>query len=398
MSQKNFKDIFNMQDNKEKFSLPSSFEEFRGARREGFIKMKKLKESGARVVGIYCTYTPFEIIYAAGLVPVSLCSSSDDATRHAEVDLPKNLCPLIKASYGVALKDACPYFYFADLIVGETTCDGKKKMYELMNNIKDIYVLHLPQKNDEASFKLWLSELHKFKAELERRFDISITDEKLREAIRMGNEERCNLRRFFELGRLNPLPLSGADMSAIQEGFSFNFEREKRNIELKNKTAEIYARWERELKGKKSTRPRILITGCPIIGVREKILRCIEKSGADIVVYENCSGVREKMELIDENTGPMEAIAKKYLGISCSVMSPNPKRFSELGSLIDEYEVDGVIEVVLQACHTFAIEATSVQKFVTKEKNVPYMYIESDYSMNDSGQVSTRIEAFMEII
>ena len=79
-------------------------------------------------------------------------------------------------------------------------------------------------------------------------------------------------------------------------------------------------------------------------------------------------------------------------------MSPNPKRFSELSSLIDEYEVDGVIEVVLQACHTFAIEATSVQKFVTKEKNVPYMYIESDYSMNDSGQVSTRIEAFMEII
>ena len=385
--------------NKEKFPLPKAFEEFTGARREGFLKMKNLKESGAKVVGAYCTYTPLEIIYAAGLVPVSLCSSSNDAIRYAEIDLPKNLCPLIKASYGVAVSDTCPYFYFADLIVGETTCDGKKKMYELMGKVKDTYILQLPQRyDDEASFKLWLNELYKFKNELEKRFEVSITEEKLRDAVRMGNIERENLKNFFELGRLNPIPLSGADMSAIQEGFGFNFEREKRNADLKLKTIEIYKKWEKELKGTKSKRPRILITGCPVIGVREKILKTIEKAGGDIVVYENCSGVREKMELIDENIDPMEAIAKKYLNVCCSVMSPNPKRFDELDSLIDSYEVDGVIEIVLQACHTFAIEATSVHKFVAEKKGKPYMYIESDYSMEDSGQVSTRIEAFMEIL
>lgn len=385
--------------NKEKFPLPKAFEEFTGARREGFLKMKNLKESGAKVVGAYCTYTPLEIIYAAGLVPVSLCSSSNDAIRYAEIDLPKNLCPLIKASYGVAVSDTCPYFYFADLIVGETTCDGKKKMYELMGKVKDTYILQLPQRyDDEASFKLWLNELYKFKNELEKRFEVSITEEKLRDAVRMGNIERENLKNFFELGRLNPIPLSGADMSAIQEGFGFNFERKKRNADLKLKTAEIYKKWEKELKGTTSKRPRILITGCPVIGVREKILKAIEKAGGDIVVYENCSGVREKMELIDENIDPMEAIARKYLNVCCSVMSPNPKRFNELDSLIDEYEVDGVIEIVLQACHTFAIEATSVNKFVSEKKNKPYMYIESDYSMEDSGQVSTRIEAFMEIL
>ena len=385
--------------NKEKFPLPKAFEEFSEARRAGFIKMKNLKESGAKVVGVYCTYTPLEIIYAAGLVPVSLCSSSNDAIRHAETDLPKNLCPLIKASYGVAVSDTCPYFYFADLIVGETTCDGKKKMYELMGKVKDTYILQLPQRyDDKSSFKLWLNELYKFKATLEKRFCVSITEEKLRQAIRMGNIERENLKNFFELGRLNPIPLSGADMSAIQEGFGFNFEREKRNADLKLKTKEIYEKWEKELKGSASKRPRILITGCPVIGVREKILKTIEKAGGDIVVYENCSGVREKIELIDENIDPMEAIARKYLGVCCSVMSPNPKRFNELDSLIDEYEVDGVIEIVLQACHTFTIEATSVHKFVSQKKGKPYMYIESDYSMEDSGQVSTRIEAFMEIL
>ena len=141
-----------------------------------------------------------------------------------------------------------------------------------------------------------------------------------------------------------------------------------------------------------------MITGCPVIGVREKILKTIEKAGADIVVYENCSGVREKMQLIDEESDAMEAIAKKYLNISCSVMSPNPKRFEELSILIDEYQVDGVIEIVLQACHTFAIEATSVNKFISEKKVLPYMCIESDYSMNDIGQISTRIEAFIEML
>lgn len=354
-----------MKDKEDKFKLPDDFEEFTGARREGFIKMKELKEKGERVVGVYCTYTPLAIIYAAGLIPLSLCSSSNDAIKYAEVDLPKNLCPLIKASYGVAVSDTCPYFYFADLIVGETTCDGKKKMYELMNNVKDTYILHLPQKYDESSFQLWLDELYKFKEELERRFGVKITEEKLKQAIKIGNEERCNLRDFFALGKLNPPPLSGADMSAIQEGFSFNFDRVKRNKDLKQKTLEVYEKWKTEIEGKQSKkRPRILVTGCPIIGVREKILRCIEASGGDIVVYENCSGIREKMELIDEEGDAMKAIARKYLGIPCSVMSPNPKRFVHLESLIDEYEISGVVEIVLQACHTFAIEASTIQKFV----------------------------------
>ncbi|AGT43435.1 double-cubane-cluster-containing anaerobic reductase [Treponema pedis] len=381
------------------FKLPAAFEEFTEARREGFIKMKNLKESGKKVVGVFCTYTPLEIIYAAGLIPVSLCSSSNEAIKHSEADLPKNLCPLIKASYGVAVSDTCPYFYFADLIVGETTCDGKKKMYELMGKIKDTYVLHLPQNYIEgSSFTLWLNELNKFKNALEKKFNVTITDEDLRAAIRKGNEERINLKNFFELGKLIPAPLTGADMSAIYEGFGFSFDREKKNSDLKAKTQEIYERWEKELKGTKSKRPRILITGCPVLGVREKILKTIEKSGGDIVVYENCSGVREKMELIDESIEPMEAIAEKYLNISCSVMTPNPKRFEDLNTLIDEYKIDGVIEIVLQACHTFAIESTSVNKFVTEKKGKSYMYIESDYSMNDIGQVSTRVEAFLEML
>jgi hypothetical protein len=385
---------------KEKIKLPSKFENFTENKKMGFLKMKQLKESGKKVAGVFCTYTPLELVYAADMIPVSLCATTEDSIKYSEADLPKNLCPLIRSSYGFAVSDTCPYFYFSDIIIGETTCDGKKKMYELMSDFKNVHIMQLPQNNtDPLSLKLWINEIYKLKRVLEENFDVEITDEKLKKAIKDGNEERKNLRKFFELGKLNPSPLSGVTMSSTQDSFGFNFNRKEKNEMIVKKTQEIYEIWEKEFKNKKERKPRILITGCPVGGVREKILTTIEKAGADIVAYENCSGVREKLTLIDETIeNPIEAIAKKYLNISCSVMSPNKKRFEDLDMLIDEYQIDAVIEIVLQACHTFAIESTKVKKFVTEKKHKPYIYIESDYSMNDIGQISTRIEAFLEMI
>lgn len=385
---------------KEKIKLPSKFENFTENKKMGFLKMKQLKESGKKVAGVFCTYTPLELVYAADMIPVSLCATTEDSIKYSEADLPKNLCPLIRSSYGFAVSDTCPYFYFSDIIIGETTCDGKKKMYELMSDFKNVHIMQLPQNNtDPLSLKLWINEIYKLKRVLEENFDVEITDDKLKKAIKDGNEERKNLRKFFELGKLNPSPLSGVTMSSTQDSFGFNFNRKEKNEMIVKKTQEIYEIWEKEFKNKKERKPRILITGCPVGGVREKILTTIEKAGADIVAYENCSGVREKLTLIDETIeNPIEAIAKKYLNISCSVMSPNKKRFEDLDMLIDEYQIDAVIEIVLQACHTFVIESTKVKKFVTEKKHKPYIYIESDYSMNDIGQISTRIEAFLEMI
>ena len=156
--------------------------------------------------------------------------------------------------------------------------------------------------------------------------------------------------------------------------------------------------YKEELKGTKSNRPRILITGCPVGGVREKVLKTIEDSGADIVAFENCSGVREKATLVNETIDPIDALTEKYLNISCSVMTPNPRRFEALDEMIDEYEIDGVIEVVLQACHTFNVESYNVKRFVTEKKDKPYLYIETDYSKLDVGQINTRINAFLEML
>ena len=378
-------------------NLPENFVTYDEARKAGFIKMKELKEKGARVVGVFCSFVPVEILMAGGAVNASLCASSEQPIPAAETKLPRNLCPLIKASYGFALTDTCPYFYFADLIVGETTCDGKKKMFELMNELKETYVMQLPAQRNERGLDLWKKEIIALKEKLEDFYGIQITEEDIKKAIRLKNRERKAMLRFMELGKLYPSPISGYEISTVSDSLGFNFDMEDRIRRVEERTKEVLKDWEENYKGKTSKRPRLLITGCPNGGVRDKIIRTVEEMGADVVAFDSCSGTREKVEEVDETMPVFDALAKKYLNINCSVMSPNDSRQGYIKEMIHDYQVDGVVEIILQSCHTYNIEAHFVKRTVEAE-GIPYLMIEPDYSKSDQGQIATRLEALLETI
>ena len=379
--------------------LPPNFESYDQARQAGFLRMKELKEKGARVVGSFCTFIPLELVYAAGALPVGLCAFTEEPIPAAETNLPRNLCPLIKASYGFALTDTCPYFYFSDLVVGETTCDGKKKMFELLNEIKETYVMQLPFRRTEQDVAFWREEIIAFQKKLESVFGVTITEDDIRKAIHLKNHERQVMLRYLELGKLDPAPLSGYEMGTRVDAGSFSFDLEQRCAAVEARTQEVLADWEANYKGKESDRPRLLVTGCPNSGVREKIIRTVEELGADVVAFDTCNGIREKVEKVDESDPDVyHALAVKYLNINCSVMSPNDSRRAYIGEMIDSYAVDGVIEIVLQSCHTYDVEAFFIRRFVTQEKGLPYLNIETDYSQADKGQINTRLSAFLETI
>lgn len=146
-------------------------------------------------------------------------------------------------------------------------------------------------------------------------------------------------------------------------------------------------------------KPRILVTGCPIGGATEKVIRAIEDNGGIVVTYENCGGAKSIDKLVDEdNQDVYDALARRYLNIGCSVMTPNPNRLELLGRLIDEYKVDGVVEMILQACHTYNVESLGIRRFVNEKKGKPYISVETDYSQADIGQLNTRIAAFIEML
>ena len=380
------------------FKLPENFETYPEARKKAFLTMKELKEQGRRIVGVFCTFTPWELILAADAVAVVLCGIGDDNIPAAEVRLPKNLCPLIKASYGAAVTDKCPFFYFSDMVLAETTCDGKKKMYELMGELKHCHIMQLPPgRYGKGALEFWKQEVISVKEDLEQFYGITITEQKIRDAIHLRNRERKAVLDFFEVARLKPSPITGYEIMTVISSNEFSPDLEEKIAYLEKRTAELKNLYEREYKGKPS-RPRILITGCPVTGVMDKVIKRIEEMGADVVGYENCCGPREKKDPIDETKDPITAIAEKYLRVNCSVMSPNPGRLEALGTQIDEYQVDGVVEVLLQACHTFAIESDAVKTFVTREKNIPYLALTTDYSTADQGQIDTRLNEFVEML
>ncbi|MBY6259632.1 putative 2-hydroxyacyl-CoA dehydratase YjiM [Phytobacter diazotrophicus] len=377
--------------------LPEVFEQFSDARQKGFLTVMELKEQGIPLVGTYCTFMPQEIAMAAGAVVVSLCSTNDETIEEAEKDLPRNLCPLIKSSYGFGKTDKCPYFYFSDLVVGETTCDGKKKMYEYMADFKAVHVMQLPNSaTDDASRALWKSEILRLQQHIEERFGQPISETALREAIVLKNRERQATADFYRLGQLNPPALSGTDILKVVYGATFRFDKNALIAELNEMTARVKAEWEQ---GKRlESRPRILITGCPIGGAAEKVVRSIEENGGWVVGYENCTGAKATERNVAEDGDVYDALTDKYLAIGCSCISPNTERLRLLSQMVEEYQADGVVDVILQACHTYAVESLAIKRHVRQQHNIPYMAIETDYSTADIGQLSTRVAAFIEML
>ncbi|HIU44556.1 MAG TPA: 2-hydroxyacyl-CoA dehydratase [Candidatus Ventrousia excrementavium] len=384
-------------------TLPEVFEEFNEQRKKSFVTALEMKEKGIPFVGAFCTYLPQEIPMAMGASVVGLCSMSGETIPEAEKDLPRNLCPLVKSSYGFAKTDKCPYFYFSDLIVGETTCDGKKKMYEMLGEFKPVYVMELPNSQSPDAFELWKKEVIKFKEKLESHFGVTITDEQVRQAARIKNAERAALREFYELMKLKPAPMLGQDLYKVLYGATFKFDKEAIPGEVHALVERIKAEYEAggedSPRVKLAGRPRILVTGSPIGGVTEKVIRALEDNGAQVVVFENCSGAKAVDEDVDVDAPDIyEALARRYLNIGCSCMTPNPNRIKLMGRLIDEYQVDAVVDVILQACHTYNVESYKIRRFVTEEKGIPYLSLETDYSTSDVGQLNTRMAAFVEML
>ena len=145
-------------------------------------------------------------------------------------------------------------------------------------------------------------------------------------------------------------------------------------------------------------KPRILVTGSPSGGAALKVIRAIEDAGAVVVAFENCSGLKSMLLTDEENPDVYDALARRYLGIGCSCMSPNPNRLAMLDKLIDEFHVDGVVDIILQACHTYNVETALVGKLVKEKKGIPYTVVETDYSQSDVGQIQTRMAAFVEML
>jgi benzoyl-CoA reductase/2-hydroxyglutaryl-CoA dehydratase subunit BcrC/BadD/HgdB len=371
------------------------------------------KANGRPIVGIMCEFTPREVILAAGGVPVCLCGGSAAMVAPAEQVLPVNLCPLIKSTFGYHLTGKNPFLAWADLLVAETTCDGKKKMFELMAASKPMHLLELPQKSDETdSFEHWVLEVRKLLEHLASRFHVEITDAALVRAIKLMNRERRLRRQLADLMVVQPPPLTGRQLlefKSLISGIEADLVQYERAVQIYSLvgTNGATAHTDATRNTQHATRithhaspVRVLLTGVPLVHGAERVLELIEACGAVVVCMENCTGLRPILEDVDLDTepDPIRAIARKYYHLPCSVMTPNPRRLESLRALTAKFRPQCVIELVWQACLTYDVESYQVRKLVEEDLHLPYLKITTDYSPSDSLRISARIEALLETV
>jgi benzoyl-CoA reductase/2-hydroxyglutaryl-CoA dehydratase subunit BcrC/BadD/HgdB len=361
------------------------------------------KKEGKKVVGTFCLFVPDEIISSAGADRIILCGGKNDTISIAEQYLPRNLCPLVKSSFGsIVNRDcsgvkSCAHFSMVDMIVAENTCDSKKKMYELLGDYVPTYVIDLPQMPDSPeALNYFLGELEKFKGAMEELTGNKVTVEQLRKEIESSNETRKLLHRLYELRKKDSPPISGVDVLRVMQKQYF-LEPEKFKKILRMLISEVE---EVEANGNQVDRkrmPRIMITGCPMSSGNTKVPDIVESKGGVIVAEESCTGTRAFWEPVDESKDPMLALAERYIKIPCSCMSPNKKRIDNILELVREFKVDGAVYYTLQFCHGYNIEKYKIQQALKKE-GIPLLAIETDYSDSDVEQIGLRVDAFLEML
>ncbi len=368
------------------------------------LRIKELQDAraeGRKVVGTFCVFVPDELILAADAVSVGLCAGAEFGFGEAEKLLPRNTCSLIKSFFGFKLSKVCPYIEASDMVVGETTCDGKKKAYETFKGIQpNLYVMEVPQMKKPADRALLKSEYVNFTSALEKLTGVKIDAERLKKGITIVNNRRKALHRLAALRAADPEPISGLDALLINQ-VAF-YDNPLRFTESVNKVCDEIEARVKQGKGvfPKGT-PRVLMAGCPMAVPNWKLPAIVETSGAVLVGEESCVGERGTRNLVDGSGGTvealMDAIVDRYFQIDCAIFTPNDDRLNHIITMARDYKADGVILYSLQFCSPYTIESFSVEKNLA-DKGIRSLRIDTDYSQEDVGQLKTRVEAFLEVI
>lgn len=348
-------------------------------------------ESGKPVAVSFCSHVPQEILDAAGFCSIRV-HHTDGVEDISGQALPSNLCPLVKECYSLCQGDALEE---ADLIIAETSCDGKKKMYELLTRQEQLYYYQVPQGEDRNYVNpLICSECRWLIRTLQQRFGVEVTEENLRIASEKRNLERQSVMELMAVQKQVPPAAWGCEILESLDANRCLPDTEERTRANESARALFLSRVSPVPAGAH----RILVTGCPASGVYRKVVGAVEQNGGVVICFENCEVVKSNRRHVDISVEDiLGAIADCYQDTACAIMAPNVLRFQVLEQLIPEYQVEGIIDLALQTCHAYTVERDKMRRFCL-QREIPYLSVETGFSDADAGQIATRVTAFLEML
>lgn len=365
-------------------------------------ELQKAKEQGAKVIGTFCIQVPEELILAAGAIPLRLSCGLYESISVAENIVPSNICPLVKSSIGFPLLKITPFFQLCDVIIIPTTCDAKKKMADILSNFMNVWTIEPPQNRDRLDARdFWLGQVELLRKKLERLTGNNITRKRLEQSTRLLQARTATVRRFLELKRRQEILINGKDsLLAIQASFFDDTERWIRYLDALNIELENHAKNGKTVAPPDT--PRIMLTGSPIIWPGWKVLNAIEETEAVVVIDDSCAGSQfyyNTVEVPDWSMrSMMTAIADKYLlPTVCPIFVHSDDRVDRILELAQQYKAEGIVYHLLRLCQLMDFEYNKVNS-VLRERSIPLLKIETEYSEEDTGQIKTRVEAFIEML
>jgi benzoyl-CoA reductase/2-hydroxyglutaryl-CoA dehydratase subunit BcrC/BadD/HgdB len=359
------------------------------------------KSPTAKSVGMLCVHVPEELIYAAGAVPVRLCSGSYAYAQAGADLLPAKACPLVKASMGMLRIRSLSSQTKLDLIVNPTTCDQKRKAGELIEEL-GYRVHHLelpPSKDSEEARVYWRRSVQKFARVLEKTTGHAITGRRLERAIGTVRAAQTAYRKLLRIMQTPGRLICGTDAMLVTHAYFFDDPIQWTSA-VSALVEELKERRDSGFRSGNTQAPRILFAGSPPIFPNLKIPLLIELAGGLLVADEVCSSSRLLYDMVafDEphRYDMIPAVADRYLKpCTCPIFNSGLDRKRRLVDLASSFAVDGIVYQSFAGCMPYALEQRSVGKILS-DVGIPVLIVETDYGSDDAGQLTTRVEAFIE--
>jgi benzoyl-CoA reductase/2-hydroxyglutaryl-CoA dehydratase subunit BcrC/BadD/HgdB len=368
--------------------------------RERPSQLKEAKNKGVKIIGCFPgNYVPEELIYASGAVPLCLVNGGDSQPAEAALSIvPQIICPFARAQIGERLLRESPYYGMIDMLVAPITCQHLKKVAEVWeyNGDLEIFKLGIPhQHNNKFELEYFTDRLRVLRDRLQAFTGNEITGKKISEAIELYNKMRELLKNISSLRRTSPSLLSALDFVKLNHASFYSDPAFMVDV-----LGSVYHELKAKQRSTETSAPRILLIG-PNIGYGDyKILDLVKAAGGDIVIEEICEGIRYYWNKIENKGDLFKSLAKGYLvdRVPCAFMRYSTrKRIDFALKLAKDFKVSGVIWYELLCCETYDAESYFFSQKM-RERNIPMLILESDYSTVDTGQFKTRIEAFIEIL
>ena len=332
--------------------------------------------------------TPEEILMAADITPVRFFGDPSLNITKANEHVPPNHCIWARNLLERALNGLD-----ADIkgIITTHGCDCTNREFDIWLECVDLdfmYFLNTPLKRDKAAVKFFIDDMKELIEQIEDKFNVKITPEKITEAIKLTNEIRNLLKEISEFR--SKMVLKGSEFHEIVKKVQ---QEDKQQIlaMLKNKLEELKSKEPFSDKMK-----RILLTGSVIDD--SEFIKNLETLGLQVVIDDLCIGTRYFWDSIEENGDPIKALSKYHLTKPIySTKIPSLQRLDHLKEYAEKYDVDGVLNIAQKFCEPILYDHPHISKEF-KALGIPYLFVEIEYSRESFKQLATRFEAFAEMI